>query len=164
MSEPRKAVRVDGAWLEIGNEPVEVAGRVIRAAWLVGQSAEDLAEAGIEAADIVPAERPADARVVGSHIENVDGTPTEVLETEAYSVEDVANMRAAAVGAVKREAERRIFERYPIARQLNAIRANEPLDWIDEVRSASDAIEAALPEDAAGLLAFNASAAAGWPE
>lgn len=164
MSEPRRAVWIDDAWVEAGDDQIEVAGRVIRGPWLAGQSALDLAAEGIVVAEIVPADPAPQGVRAQARLVDIDGVPTEVLETQPYSPAEIETMRNSAIVRTKAEAERRIEVRWPLWRQINALRAGQSMDWIDAVRAASNSIEARLPQDAAGLLAFDPAASAEWPE
>lgn len=85
---------------------------------------------------------------------------------------NVVERRASLVIAVKREAQRRIESISPLWRQLNDLRAEEldaearhRFDRIDEIRAASDAIEAAIAASSASELAeFSLATHALWPE
>lgn len=87
----------------------------------------------------------------------------ELAEIGVSRSVDLPASQAACVTAIKAEAERRILDRYPIQTQLNMIRAGESLDWIDQVRAASNEIEADVPQDAEALAAFDIAAHAAWP-
>lgn len=115
------------------------------------------------------------------------GRPEVVLDLRDMTSDEVAALSSLRVEQVKAEAGRRILERYPTWKQANMnMRATELVDarvdraltddeeaerqdllaasaWIKDVRAASDAIEAALPDDAEGLCAFIAATADGWP-
>lgn len=102
------------------------------------------------------------------------------------SAEEVAEMRAAKLQAIKDEARRRILARYPEWKQLNMTkRAMQLVDirhdrllteveeferqaliaasaWVDAVRTRSDELEAQVPADPAGIYAFDPLA--GWDE
>ena len=125
--------------------------------------------------------------LLGRSIQVEDFAPVVVLDLRDYTSEELAALHSQRIGEVKAEAGRRILERYPTWKQANMnMRATELVDirldrelteaetaereamlsaaaWIKEVRAASDAIEAALPDDAEGLCAFIAATADGWP-
>lgn len=77
--------------------------------------------------------------------------------------EAVAVLRAQLAEAVDAEADRRILARYPILRQLDLIRAGEPLPWIGDVRDAATSIKALIPADAPGIASFDVAGHAAWP-
>lgn len=156
-----------------------------RSEWADTLDPADLAER--EVALITHIDAPAGVRVLGPDIGDDEGVPIRTWRTEPLSSDEIEGLRAARVGDVKAEAGRRILERFPTWKQANMnMRATELVDarvdralsedeeaerqallaasaWIKEVRTASDAIEAALPADAEGLCAFDAAAADGWP-
>lgn len=159
------AVRVKGSnaeWAEVIGW-VDICGRQVNEAWLLGQSEDELDDCGIELAEVVETAAPVGVKVIVSGLEALDGVPTRAWVTEVYSEGEVEALRAAKVAAVKAEAERRILAVYPITAQINALRASEPLDWIDDVRAASDAIEALIPADAEGIVGFEVAGHAAWP-
>lgn len=126
-------------------------------------------------------------KVLGLGVQDEGGRPREVWLTEAYEPEEINALRAATVVAVKVEASRRILSVYPLWRQSNMTkRACEIVDiridralteeeeaerqalkaaaaWVDTVRAASDDIEALIPNDAAGISAFDVAAHSAWP-
>lgn len=154
-------------------------------AWADTLDPADLAERDV--ALITQTDAPAGVRVLGPDIGDDVGVPIRIWRTEPLSTDEIAGLRAARVADVKAEAGRRILERFPTWKQANMnMRATELVDirldrdlteaetvereamlsaaaWIKEVRAASDAIEAALPDDAEGLCAFIAATADGWP-
>lgn len=181
----------DGAWVEIDREMqlgLMIAGEP--GPWMVTPShVDDLtdeirSERGYR--EVIEVERPAGVFVTGKGLEDADGAPRRTWATRPFTEDEVAALRADAIQAVKAEASRRILERYPTWKQANMnMRATELVDvrlereltteetterealltaaaWIKAVRTASDDIEAALPDDAEALSAFSA-AAAGWP-
>lgn len=79
-----------------------------------------------------------------------------------------ANARAACLHAIKREAARRINQRMPIWRQINALRdqTDPGFHEIDAIRAASNLIEQQIAEmkDIAALLAFDVADCPLWPE
>lgn len=138
--------------------------------------------------EIVETLPPTGVRVLGPSVETADGRPKRAWITEAHSPESLAALRAAKITEVKVEARRRIVERYPEWKQLNmtargveltkvladqgawseaeaveAARLQADWDWIKAVRAASNALEAAIPEDAEGLAAFVVASRPEWP-
>jgi hypothetical protein len=154
----RSAAEADAPWVQPGDRPTAVGPVECSQAWLAGLAEDEAAEHGLERAAVagVP---PVPGLGNPPTLDEANGVPTWV-----WSDAGLANLRAHCIAAVKAEAERRILERYPLTAQINAIRLGQPLDWIDAVRAASDAIEATLPSDAVGLAAFSAAQADGWPE
>lgn len=79
----------------------------------------------------------------------------------------LANVRRARIVAIKREAERRINQRMPIWRQINALRDNTDPGFhvIDAIRQASNLIEAQLAtiQTLADLAAFPVTTHPLWP-
>lgn len=182
----------DGALVEIDREvelPVDVDGDC--GPWFVTPShVEDLPE-GVRAQRgyllVTEIARPAAVFITGKTLEDVAGAPRRLWLSRPFTEEEVAAQRAGMILAVKAEAGRRILERYPTWKQANMnMRATELVDarvdrvltgdeeaerqellaasaWIRAVRTASDTIEAAIPDDAEGLCAFSAATADGWP-
>ncbi|MDP1599027.1 hypothetical protein [Phenylobacterium sp.] len=156
-----------------------------RSEWADTLDPADLAERDV--ALITHIDAPAGVRVLGPDIGDDGGVPIRAWRTEPLSSDEVEGLRATRIADVKAEAGRRILERFPTWKQANMnMRATELVDirldreltadetaereamlsaaaWIKDVRAASDAIEAGLPDDADGLSAFIASTADGWP-
>ena len=153
----RPAAEPDAPWVQPGEQPTTLGKIDCSQAWLAGLSEEELAEHELARAEVVGVQ-PFAGLGNPPVLQDVEGQPTWV-----WSAEGVNNLRALRVAEVKAEAERRILARFPITAQLNMIRHGESLAWVDDVRAASNAIEAALPEDVASLTAFDAASAA-WPE
>lgn len=152
--------------------------------WAESATPDELAAA--DAARIAVPDVPAGKVLLGRSIGVQDSAPVVVLDLRDLSPEEVAELLGRRM-EVKAEASRRILARYPTWRQANMnMRATELVDirldreltteetaereamlsaaaWIKAVRTASDEIEAALPDDAEGLTAFSAATAAGWP-
>lgn len=111
---------------------------------------------------VTEAERPLGVTVLGSSL-GAGATPVRHWLTADLDPGEVTALRAAAVAAVKVEARSRIEARYPIWQQINMLRNGENMDWIDAVRDASELIESAIPDDAAGLASFDVAAHPAWP-
>lgn len=177
----RPAARPDLPWVAPGDTPVPLGGIDMTQSWLAGLTAGDL-----QVFDLARAEVSGVAPVAGlgdaPTLADVEGAPVWM-----WSPAGLANFRAHRVAEIKAEAGRRILAAYPLwkqsnlnkrASELNDIRFDRALTeaedaerlalraaaaWVDAVRAASNALEAALPSDAAGLAAFDAGVAAGWP-
>lgn len=153
--------------------------------WAASLDAEGLEARGLVAVS-VPA-RPVGVQVLALDVVAEGDVPALIWRTEQLTEVEVANLYAGRIADVKAEASRRILARFPTWKQANMnMRATELVDirlgreltteetaerdallgaaaWIKAVRTASDDIEAALPDDAEGLSAFSAAAADGWP-
>ena len=171
----------DAAWVQPGDQAESIGAIECSQAWLAGLSNEDAAEQGLHRAEVA-GRPPVPGLGDPPALEDIDGVPTWT-----WSPEGVESLRACRIGEVKAEAGRRILQRYPTWKQANMnMRATELVDirldreltpdeaaereamlsaaaWIKDVRAASDAIEAALPDDADGLCSFVAATADGWP-
>lgn len=177
-----------GALLPKGNrnaggdwEPVQ-----FNAAWADSLSPEALVERDL--ALVIEGPLPVGAKATTWTLDDVDGAPVRTWGSEAFGPEELAAIRAQCVLDVKAEARRRILAVMNKDEQDNALALGQemiflhgpdPTTWpqpvrdeylavmakwsqINVLRAASDLIEAALPDDAEALCAFNA-AAAGWP-
>lgn len=75
---------------------------------------------------------------------------------------------AACVHAIRQEAARRIDQRFPVWKQINALREHRDPGFheIDAIRAASNLIESQMRElkDTAAILAFDVAASPLWPE
>lgn len=117
-------------------------------------------------------------------LSDVEGVPTWI-----WSPGGIANLRALRVGEIKAQARTRILAIMDVDQQRNALArgqevvfeyGSDPAAWpepeqaefaaimgqwaqIKAIRLASNAIEAALPEDADALSVFDATTDAGWP-
>jgi hypothetical protein len=160
-------------------------GRQYSASWPSLASDADRTAAGIAA--VVETDRPTGKKTATPGLQLVDGVPTRTWVTTNYSAPERTALRSAKLESVKVEARRRILARWPEWKQLNMnaratqltrIRLDRPWTeaeaaeaaalegawaWIVQVRAASDAIEATVPTDAAGIEAFNPATAEGWP-
>ena len=80
----------------------------------------------------------------------------------------LAVARVAKMAAMKREAARRIDQRMPLWRQINALRdqSDPGFHEIDAIRAASNLIEQQIAEigDVAAVLTFDVGACPLWPE
>lgn len=89
-------------------------------------------------------------------------------QLRAFRSASLAESRAACVHAIKREAARRINERMPLWRQINALRDNSDPGFheIDAIRAASDLIEIQIEEltEISALLTFDIAACTLWPD
>lgn len=176
----------NGGWVEIVGAHVEVNGWITSQAWVETASDEDRERHGVVVA--LETAAPAGVKILGSRIEAVDGVLTRVWQTESFAADELAALRAFRAAEVKAEAERRILAIMPEYEQRNMLALGQelvtthgpaPAAWpaedqalyaevmakwaqIKAIRAASDAIEADLPSDAAGLAAFDVAAAA-WP-
>lgn len=177
----RPAARPDLPWVAPGDAPVSVGGIDMTQRWLAGLTGGDLAAfdlARAEVAGVPPVPGLGDPPT----LEDVEGAPVWT-----WSPQGLANFRALRVAQIKAEAGRRILAAYPLwkqanltkrAAELNDLRFDRELTegegverlalkaagaWVDAVRAASNALEAALPTDAGGLAAFDPAAAEGWP-
>lgn len=177
----RPAAQPDAAWVHPDEKTVSICPVACSQAWLAGLSDDEVAEQGLDRAEIAGSP-PVPGLGHPPELADVDGVPTW-----SWSPEGIESLRSCRIAEVKAEAGRRILALYPTWKQANMnMRATELVDirldreltmeetaerdallaaaaWIKDVRAASDAIEAALPDDAEGLCAFVASAADGWP-
>ena len=80
----------------------------------------------------------------------------------------LADAQAACVHAIKREAARRINQRMPLWRQINALRNNSDPGFhqIDAIRAASNLIEQQIAEltQISALEAFDVASCPLWPD
>lgn len=137
--------------------------------------------------EVVETEPAVGRRVVGSRVEG--SPPTRAWLTEAFTPEETAELKANCVTAIKAEARQRIVAVMNKDQQDNALARGQEMiflhgadaatwpqaardeytvvmaKWsqIKALREASDAIEAALPDDPEALSAFSAATANGWP-
>lgn len=177
----KPAAQPDAAWVRPDDLAVPIGPVACSQAWLAGLTDDEVAEQGIVRAEIAGSP-PVPGLGHPPDLVDADGVPTWV-----WSEAGIESLLACRIAEVKAEAGRRILERYPTWKQANMnMRATELVDirldreltehetaereamlsaaaWIKEVRAASDAIEAALPDDAEGLCAFIAATADGWP-
>lgn len=177
----KPAAEPNAPWVHPGDQTVSIGHVACSQAWLAGLSDDEVVEQGLNRAEIVGSP-PIHGLGHPPKLEDINGVPTWV-----WSEAGVECLRACRIAEVKAEAGRRILALYPTWKQANMnMRATELVDirvdreltteetaerdallaaaaWIKDVRAASDAIEAALPDDAEGLCAFVASAADGWP-
>ncbi len=177
----KPAAQPDAAWVHPNDQTVSIGRVACSQAWLAGLTDDGTAEQGLVRAEIAGSP-PVPGLGHPPELEDVDGVPTWV-----WSDAGIESVRACRIAEVKAEAGQRILALYPTWKQANMnMRATELVDirldreltaeetaereamlsaaaWIKEVRAASDAIEAALPDDAEGLCAFIAAAADGWP-
>lgn len=171
----------DAPWVHPDDQTVSVGRVACSQAWLAGLSDDQAAEQGLVRAEVAGSP-PMPGLGHPPELEDVAGVPTWV-----WSEAGIESLRACRIAEVKAEAGRRILALYPTWKQANMnMRATELVDvrldreltteesaerlamlsaaaWIKDVRAASDAIEAALPNDAEGLCAFVAATADGWP-
>lgn len=183
----------EGAWIDIDRERTlpghEIDGivddwRVTPASVAALTPEQRAARKYVEVLETAP---PVGRRVVESKVEG--SPPTRVWLTEEFTPEELAALRAECISAIKAEARQRIVAVMDKDQQDNALALGhemiflhgpDPANWpqgdretydavmvkwakIKALRAASDVIEAALPDDAEALCAFNAAAAAGWP-
>lgn len=172
-------------WAEVGPNGFSNETGGYPPGWGEGVSSDELVAA--HAARIEVPSTPPGKVYLGRSIQVEDFAPVVVLSLRDMTEEELEAKAASCVVEVKAEAGRRILERYPTWKQANMnMRATELVDirvdreltaeetaerlamlsaaaWIKDVRAASDAIEAALPDDAEGLCAFIAATADGWP-
>lgn len=98
-----------GSWVELDAlAPADVSGVVLRAAFVAGLSSEELAEMGLEAADIVDADAPPSlpgGLAAGSSLADVNGVPTRTWSTAAITKAELA---AALTDAINAERDRLI--------------------------------------------------------
>ncbi len=187
----KSAAQAEGPWIVPGDAPVTIGGHECRQSWLAGLSEDDLAELGLVRGELDETPAPVGVKVLGSSIIDVDGVPTVAWGAQGYSPEEIAAIQAAIVLQIKAEAGRRILAVYPAWKQLNMTkRAVELADlrqdrsltgpeeaertalkaaaaWVDAIRSASDDIEATVPDDGETLEGWTAEAVAShelWPE
>lgn len=171
-----------GVWVEILGATVEIGENTRSQRWVETADPDERAAMGIVAVITSPAPAlPGELTAVRGLVD-VDGVPTRTWSTDHITVEALS---AACVAAIKAEAGRRILGRYSQSQQQNMnMRATELVDtrfdrdltedeeaervalkaaaaWIKSVRAASDDIEADLPSDLEGLIAFDITA--GWP-
>lgn len=177
----KPAAQPDAAWVQPGDHATTIGHVACSQAWLAGLTDEEMVEQGLIRAEI-GGSPPLPGLGHPPELADVDGVPTWV-----WSETGIESLLACRIAEVKTEAGRRILERYPTWKQANMnMRATELVDirvdrdlteaetaeraamlsaaaWIKDVRAASDAIEASLPDDAEGLCAFIAATADGWP-
>jgi len=179
----RPSAATDTAWVQPGHEPVPIGRVMCSQSWLGGLSEDDLSAFGLVRAEVAG---PAPVPGLGHPpvLEDVDGVPTWV-----WSEEGVATLRAFRIGQVKEVARNLILAVMNKDEQDNALALGQemiylhgpdPATWPEErqteyaaimakwskikaIRTASDAIEAALPNDAEALIGFNVADAPGWP-
>ncbi len=178
----KPAAEPDAPWVQPDDRTTTIGPVACSQAWLAGLSEVEVAEQGLIRAEIAGAP-PVPGLGNPPALTDVEGVPTWV-----WSPEGIESLRACRINQIKEEAGRRILALYPTWKQANMnMRAAELVDirldreltpeetaerdtliaaaaWIKDVRAASDSIEAALPNDAAALSAFNPSTADGWPE
>ena len=173
----------DAAWVQPGDQAESIGAIECSQAWLAGLPDEDVAEHGLQRAEVA-GRAPVPGLGHPPALEDVDGVPTW-----AWSLEGVESLRACRVSEVKAEARQRILAVLDKDQQDNALALGQemiythgpdPAGWpepekatyaavmakwaqIKAIRTASDAIEAALPTDAETLADFVAGAAEGWP-
>lgn len=190
MSKAVKDLRTPNTeWVEVGPAAgLTVAGIECNEAWLNGLSPDELTDLGLSVVEVDEIEAPAGERAINSSVQDVEGIPTRVWDTEEYTVEETSNLRAAKVNEVRVEANARILERFPLTSQLNMVTtavelADTRIDrvltapeqiqrvelkaafaWIRSIRAASNTIEAAIPEDAEGICNFVVPTHPDWPE
>lgn len=177
----KPAAEPEALWVQPNDQTTTIGPVACSQAWLAGLSDEEIAEQGLVRAEIAGSP-PVPGLGHPPELEDIDGVPTWV-----WSDPGIESLRACRIAEVKAEAGRRILDRYPTWKQANMnMRATELVDirldreltpdeaaereamlsaaaWIKDIRAASDAIEAALPDDAEGLCSFVAATADGWP-
>lgn len=177
----RAAAQPSAAWVRPDDQATTIGAVACSQAWLAGLNNDEVAEQGLVRAAIAGSP-PLPGLGHPPELADVEGVPTWT-----WSEAGIESLRACRIAEVKAEAGRRILARYPTWKQANMnMRATELVDarvdreltaeettereallaaaeWIKSVRAASDAIEAALPDDAEGLCAFVAATADGWP-
>lgn len=156
----------------------------VHVGWAEAQSAAELAAVG--AAEIVENGAVPESLRTWYRIADIDGAPHRVLRDD-ITAEEVQQARGLALAAIKAEAGRRILVAYPAWKQANltkravelidirqdrALTAEEDAErtalraasaWVDAVRTASGAVEAAIPSTAEGVAGFDVQGHAGWP-
>ena len=180
----KPAAEPDASWVQPDDQATTIGRLACSQAWLAGLSDEEVTEQGLVRSEV---QGPPPVAGLGHAptLEDVDGVPTWVWRPEG-----IASLLACRVTQVKEEARRRILAVMDKDQQDNALALGQemiflhgpsPEDWPEEdrityeatmekwsqikaIRAASDAIEAALPEDAAELSAFAAATAEGWPQ
>lgn len=185
MSETITAFMVGEDWHEAGRDGFANETGSYPPGWAEGVSDEELLAA--RAVRLAVPTVPLGKVCLGRSVVVQDFVPSIVLSLREYTSEEIAALASQRIAEIKAEASRRILSRFPTWKQANMnMRATELVDvrldreltteetaerdallaaaaWIKAVRTASDDIEAALPDDAEGLSAFSAAAADGWP-
>lgn len=184
-----------GDWIEVSGEVVLPGfgddGGDVRVNPAFVESLGQPVRAALGLVAVGEVERPAGVRVLGYHVADDDGLPTQVWDVEPFDEAAIAAQQAACARSIEAEAGRRIDAILPTSRQLWNIAAvldriithgADPAGWpqadqdalpaiqaawaqIQGVGDAALAIEAAIPGDAAAIADLAAGLAdnPAWP-
>lgn len=152
------------AWRAAPGDPwTELVGQVVVG---IGEDGEDVAISSEFADSLSPevrevrgfvaveeAEHPIGVTVLGSALGS-GIAPVRAWNTEPYTEAELTALRERMINRIRGEAGRRI---------MAAMVSTASWSEVEGIRDACAAVEAALPEDAPGLLAFDVAGSELWP-